>query len=122
MPRVRICRRGRRSCSRGLFVLGARVRLGPRRRLLTACRRSVLVSAGSSRRAETALRIEQEHASRHDLFTFSQALANLDAIGQLGADRHEPRFEPIADCDEHVLLQARVDNGVARHGDDVLSG
>ena len=65
-----------------------RVRLGLRRCLLTACRRSVLVSAGSARGAETALRIEQEHASRHDLFTFSQALANLDAIGQLGADRH----------------------------------
>ena len=109
MPRVRICRRGRRRCSRGLFVPGVRVRLGLHRRLLTASRRSVLVSAGSARGSKTALRIEQEHASRDDLFAFSQALANLDTIGLLGADRHEPRFEPIADCDEHVLLQARVD-------------
>jgi hypothetical protein len=122
MPRVRICRRGGPSCRRGLFVPGARARLGLGRRVLAACRRSVLVSAGSSRRAETALRIEQEHASRHDLFTFSEAVANFDAIGQLGADRHGPRLEHVADRHEHVLLEARVDDGVARYRDDVLSG
>ena len=82
----------------------------------------MLVSAGSARGSKTALRIEQEHARRHDLFTFSQPLANLDAIRQLGADPHEPRLELIADGDEHVLLQTRVDHGIARHGDDVLSG
>jgi hypothetical protein len=82
----------------------------------------VLVSAGSARGSKTALRIEQEHASRHDLFAFSQTLANLDAIGQLSADRHGPRLEHIADRHEHVLLQTCVDDGVARHGDDVLSG
>ena len=122
MPRVRICRRWRRRDSGGLFVRGMRACFRRRGGLLTAPRRSVLVSAGSARGSKTALRIEQEHASRHDLFPFSQALANLDAIGQLGADRHEARLEPIADCDEHVLLQARVDDGVTRYGDDVLSG
>ena len=44
----------------------------------------MLVSAGSARRAETALRIEQEHARRHDLFPFPQAVADLDAIEQTG--------------------------------------
>ena len=42
--------------------------------------------------------------------------------GQLNADRHGPRLEHIADRHEHVLLQTCVDDGVARHGDDVLSG
>ena len=90
--------------------------------LLTSCRRSVLVSASPSRGSKTALRIEQEHASRHDLFPFSKALANLDAISQLNADGHGPRLEHIADRHEHVLLQTCVNDGVARHGDDVLSG
>jgi hypothetical protein len=95
--------------------------LGLRGWLLASCRRSVLVSAGSAGGSKTALRIEQEHARRHDLFAFSQALANLDAIGPLSADRYGPRLEHIADRHEHMLLQARVDDGVARHGDDVLS-
>ena len=99
-----------------------RVRVGRwlRRRLLTACRRSVLMSGGAAGGSQAALRIEQEDPSCHDLFTFSQALANLDAIGQLDAERHGPRLEHVATGDEHVLLQARVDNGVTRHGDDVL--
>jgi hypothetical protein len=121
MTCVRGCRWRRRGGGR-LLVAGMGSRPGLRGRLLTACRRSVLVSAGSARGAETALRIEQEYPGRHDLFTFSQALANLDAIGQLSADRHGPGLEHIADRHEHVLLQPCVDDGVARYRDDVLSG
>ena len=98
-----------------------RVGLGLRRRLLTACGRSVLMSAGAAGGSQATLRIEQEYASGHDLFTFPQPFTNLDAIGQLSADRHGPGLEHLADRHEHVLLQARVDDGVARHGNDVLS-
>ena len=48
--------------------------------------------------------------------------ADLDAIGQLHAERHRARLESIARRDEHVLLHAGVDDGVARHGDHRLPG
>jgi hypothetical protein len=102
-------------------VSRVRIGFGRRRRLLTDCRRSVLVSAGPARGSQSALRIEQEDAGRHDLFTFSQAFADLDAIGQLGADRYGSRLEHVAHRHEHVLLQTCVDDGVAGHSDDVLS-
>ena len=82
----------------------------------------MLVSAGPARGSQSALRIKQEDAGRHDLFTFSQAFADLDAIGQLGADRYGPRLEHVAHGNEHMLLQARVNDSVTPYGDDVLSG
>ena len=99
-----------------------RVRVGRPARTADSCGRSVLVPAGSARRAQTALRVEQEHAGRDDLFAFSQALANLDAIGELRADRDGAAARTVAHGHEHVLLQPGVDDGVARDRDDVLSG
>src|SRR5687768_4843482 len=84
--------------------------------------RRVLVPTRATGRTEPALRIEQEHTGRDDLFTILQTRANLDAVGQLHADRDLPGLESIAGRDEDVLLQSRVDDGVPRDGEDVLSG
>src|SRR5688500_9552172 len=131
MTGVRVCRRRWRTVagwrpgdipSRRTLMLPIHVGPRGRWRLPIAHRRSVLVSAGSSGRSQTALGIEQEHAGSDDLFAFSQALPDFDAIGQLDADGDGPRLEPVVHGDEDVLLHPRIDDGVARHGDDVLPG
>src|SRR5262245_47162845 len=90
------------------------------RRLLIAC--AVVVSTGAAGGAQAAFRIEQEHARSDDLLAFFQTIANLDPIRELRADPDDPWLEAIIDRHEHVLLHPRVDDGIARYGDDVLSG
>ena len=82
----------------------------------------MVVPAGAAGRAQPALRIEQEHARRDDPFACLETAPDLDAIRQLHAERHRAGFEAIARGDEHVLLDAGVDDGVTRHGDHRLSG
>jgi hypothetical protein len=82
----------------------------------------VIVPAGTASRAQPTLRIEQEHARRDDPFACLETAPDLDAIRQLHAERHRAGFEAIARGDEHVLLDAGVDDGVTRHGDHRLSG
>ena len=84
-------------------------------------RRAVVVSAGAAGRPQPALRVEQEHACRHDPLAFVEAAADFHAIRQLHAERHRARFESIAGGDEHMLLEAGVHDCVARHGDHDLS-
>jgi hypothetical protein len=81
----------------------------------------VVVAARSARRSETALRVEKEHACGDDLFALSQAFADLHAIGELGTDDDRTRLELVAGCDEDVLLQSRIDDGIAWNCNDVLS-
>jgi hypothetical protein len=64
----------------------------------------VVVAASSTGRSETALRVEEEHASGDDLFALSQAFADLYAIGELGTDHNRARLELIAGRYEDVLL------------------
>src|SRR5262245_33073204 len=104
-----------------LFVAGVRVRSRGGRRLLIARRCTVAVSAGPSGRPEPALRVEQEDTCCDDLLAFFQAVPNLDAVGELDADRDGARLEAIPRGDEHVLLHAGVNHRITRHGDDVLT-
>src|SRR5687767_8796507 len=82
--------------------------------------RAVAVAAGLARRAQSAFRIEQEHAGGDDLLALLQTRPDLDAIGQLHAERDWPRLEPVAGRDEDVLLLSGVDDGVTRDGEHVL--
>ena len=70
-------------------------------------RRAVAVPAGAAGGAQPALRVEQEHARGDDPLAFREPGADLDAIGQLHAERDGARLEPIARRDEHVLLHVR---------------
>jgi hypothetical protein len=72
----------------------------------------VVVATGPTRRAEPALRVEQEYPGGDNPFTFLQARPDLDAIGELHAERDRPRLEPIAGGDEDMLLHSRIDDGV----------
>ena len=71
---------------------------------------------------QTALRIEEKHTGRNDLLPFVQTRPDLDAIRQLRPYGDGPWLESVADDDEHMLLQARVDDGVSRNSDHVLTG
>jgi hypothetical protein len=62
------------------------------------------VTGASTGGAQPAFRIEQEHARRDDLFARAEAFANLDTVGQPGAERDRPRLEAIAGRHEHMLL------------------
>jgi hypothetical protein len=79
------------------------------------------VSARSTRRSQTALGVEEEHACGDDLFPFSQADADLHAIGQLRTEDDGARLELTAGRYEDVLLKPRIDNCIAWHREDVLS-
>src|SRR5262245_17762607 len=75
--------------------------------------------AGST---QAAFRVEQEHASRHNLLALPEPFTNLDAVRQLHAGFHHSWFKAIACGHEDVLLHAGVDHGITRNRDDVLSG
>ena len=72
--------------------------------------RTVVVAARSAGRSQTALRVEEEHASGDDLFALPQALPDLHAVGELRTDDHRARLELIAGRHEDVLLQSRIDD------------
>ena len=65
--------------------------------------------------AESALGIEQEDTGDNDLLTFTEAIANLDAVGQLCSYRHGPWLETIPLQHEHVLFAAGVHHCIARY-------
>ena len=48
--------------------------------------------------AQPALGVEQEHARGDDPLAFCETRANLDAIGELHAERDRSRLEAIADA------------------------
>jgi hypothetical protein len=92
------------------------------RRPLAARRRAVVVAAGTAGCAETALRVEQEHAGRNNALPFPEPLANLDPVRKLNAESHGTRLEAILYGNEYVLLKACVDDRVARHRHDAVAG
>ena len=91
------------------------------RRVLRLRRRIMVVSASAAGRPKPALRVEQEHACGNDPLAFLESAADFHAIRQLKAKHYRSRFESITGGDEHVLLEARVHDRVARHGDHDLS-
>ena len=80
------------------------------------------VATRAAGRSETTLGVQQEHACGDDLLALFQATANLHTVGELHANRHGPRLEPITDGHEDVLLQAGIDDRVTWHSQDVVSG
>jgi hypothetical protein len=80
------------------------------------------VAAGAAGGAEAAFRIEEEHPCRDDPLAFFETASDFDAVGQLHAERHRARLEPIAGGDKDVLLQAGINDGITRNGDDLRPG
>src|SRR5687767_8236575 len=79
------------------------------------------VPAGAPRGAQSAFRIQQEHACGHDLFALFKTGADFDAVSQLHAERDRPRFESVPAGDKDVLLQPCVNQRVTRNGNHLRS-
>src|SRR5262245_8135458 len=87
-----------------------------------ARRRSMRVPGTATARTQPALGIEQKHPGCDNGLPRSEAIANLDAVGELQTQRHDPWLEAIAGSHEHMLLKPGIDDRIARHRDDIVSG
>ncbi|MNC96450.1 hypothetical protein D3C83_138240 [compost metagenome] len=76
------------------------------------------MSAPAASGAQPAFRIQQEHTGGDNALPFGEPRTNLDAVGQLDAERDCSRLVPVTRRDEYVLLHAGVNDRVTRHRDD----